>query len=116
MLAFENAAPPRRQLQDYWHVMQVDDEAVRKALGNLEEGWRDFEEGDRNRMPSQAAAPQTPSPDQVGHSGCRVLPVLTMKQACLLRGVCQKCELLSSMALPRRLLAKGWCHRGQHSW
>ena len=45
MLASGIAVHSIRQLQQYWHVTQVDEEAVQKALGELEEGWREFEDG-----------------------------------------------------------------------
>ena len=66
MLDLEIAPHSRRQLQQYQYVMQVDEEAVQKALGEMEEGWREFEDKNRDR----AAAMETPSPNQVRDSSC----------------------------------------------
>ena len=69
-------------------MTQVDEEAVQKALGELEEGWREFEDEGRDRTPSKAAAIGIPSPDQVRHSCCCGFNSSCMcshRSSCLLR-------------------------------
>ena len=68
LLALETATHSRRQLQQYWHVAQMDEEAAQKALGELEEGWREFGDEGRTGTPSKAAANKAPSHKQVRRS------------------------------------------------